>query len=175
MSKKELFSIAVAVLVVGGGAYWYSQYKTSYTEEKKSETNVQNVSPQSYSFKGLSKRVPERKWNDVFVEVYKNGELVRSVKVGEDEAKASQFTISPDGRYVAFAIGTAGGTCVYFEDPYAINLETFSVVAFTAEDPKERESWFPGKDWAATPIERIAWTSNNEVEATFRLGMKFGG
>ena len=134
--------------------------------EPKAE-NTSNLG--DYSFKAVAKSDPNIKGVNVFVEIYKNEKFIKSVEVGEASIVARMFVLSPDKKNVVFKVTYQGGPCVSFDNLKAINLDTFSLVAFGNNAKLEDDN--PGY---AETIENIKWISNNEVEAVVRLGLKYG-
>jgi len=175
--------IVLGVLAVGGGAYFAGKSSTP-TPQNTEDNNYQSPADQNsfvntqtspttkagdYSFQAVILDRPDRKWNDVFVEIYKNEKFVKSVQVGEEEVEASMFVLSPDKKNVAFKVSYAGGTCMYGDTPRAINLDTFSLIKFenNAKLSKNNSEGYPEL------IESIKWISDSEIEAVVGFGTKF--
>jgi hypothetical protein len=154
--------IAVCVAIVSGYLVYSNNLEKSQSEQKSAP--VEQVKS-DFSFKSVSKEFPDK---EVFVEIYKKDELVQTVLVGDEKDRADAFTISPDGKNVAFKVLTIGGTCVAVQSPMTIDLTTFKVKNLTESPYIARAKW-PS---SIVHIENIKWISENQFQATMKFGEK---
>jgi len=121
---------------------------------------------------GVSKQFP-----DYFVEIYKNQELLKTIRIEDTNIEPSLFTLSPDQKYVAFKTALAGGTCVYSESPVVIDLNTFSRITLDDSDVGNKIGSAFSMDFskmikfsAVQNIEDIKWISNEVIRASMKFG-----
>ena len=103
---------------------------------------------------------------EIYVEVYKNGEFLKSVLVGKG-SDANNFVVSPDNSHVAFGLGYYSGSCVAGDTLTILNLNSLSLGNAVLIKPVRRS--LIGNSGIQF-IENIKWLSGNEIEAVLKFG-----
>lgn len=165
-TKKGSFGLwitLIVVTVVGGVCLW--QIGAFNTVET---TPVVPEVVSDYTFKTSMQKVPGNTSKDsqVFVEIYKKGELERVVLANKSAAGADMFTLSPDGNSVLFRVNTVGGTCVAVQYPAVIDLKTFSLV----KTNRSATNVSAGNHSSVEAIQSMKWLSNSSFETAVKYG-----
>jgi hypothetical protein len=163
-SAKIVLLIILILVIAGGIYYWKSTKNTTEVKNNNSQATSTVQVKSEYSFKTIKKEDENKKYPGIFVEIYKNNNHLKTLSVMESGVDATNYVVSPDSKKVAFKTVYAGGTCVYFEQPNIINLDTLSHETF--HEAIRREII----DVNIVSIKTIKWTSDSD----FELGMEFG-